>query len=68
MRRPLTFLLTLLLDEQDLTLFRGRIRAIATEREAFFARLEELLEFVRAETTGKTYPAEDSDSTLKEEK
>lgn len=61
MSRFHTFLLTIFLDEQESDTLRGRIRSIATDREAIFARLEELLEFVRAEARKSELPIKESE-------
>ncbi len=50
MRQPQTFVLTLLLDECQPTLFRGRALAVTTGAQATFLSIEELLCFLQDQT------------------
>lgn len=51
MRQPHTFLLTVLLDDDDPSRFCGRVRLVATGQEVTFTQAEELLQFLRVPAT-----------------
>jgi hypothetical protein len=61
MRLPLTFVLTLLLDDQNPGLFHGRVRSVATDDEITFSGPDELVALLRSEIVQvKPEPAPDS--------
>jgi hypothetical protein len=49
MREPKTFILTILLDEQDAEALHGRLRSVATGAEGTFSGVSELVARLRAE-------------------
>ncbi len=49
MRQPRTFILTLMLDDPDSSIIRGRIRSVESDQEINFVGVEELVRFVRGQ-------------------
>lgn len=48
MRLPLTFVLTILLDDQNPGLFHGRLRSVAVDVELTFSGPDDLVALLRA--------------------
>ena len=49
MRLPVTFVLTILLDDQNPGLFHGRLRSVAADVEMAFTGPDELVALLRSE-------------------
>lgn len=65
MRQTHTFILTLVSDDDQPGLWRGRVRRVATGDEAAFVGIKELVRLVRAQTLLSDHPhSEDDDSAM----
>ncbi len=49
MRHPQTFILTLLVDDQDTSSICGRVRSVSSSDETAFAGLDALIQFIHAQ-------------------
>ncbi len=55
-RQPHTFILTVLLVDPEHAGLRGRVRSLASEREATFTQMAELIQFVTGEVDAVERP------------
>jgi hypothetical protein len=68
MRQPHTFVLTLLPDDQNAGFLRGRIRLVASEEEATFIGINELIHLIRWQIAKYGESLTQNDSGAQEER